>query len=75
MALKQAGQYAGTKIRFVDPKDEVEALEVLRRQESVRFFDKRERRIEKREAKAKAKITLPRFSWDKEKTEDDKDKK
>jgi len=67
MALKQAGQLAGTTMRFTEPKDEIEALDVLRRQESIRFFDKREKKIERREAKAKAKITLPKFSWDKEK--------
>ena len=64
---RAGGEFSGTTVHFVDPKDEVEVLNILKQQESVSFFDKRERRIEKREAKAKAKITLPKFSWDKEK--------
>ena len=59
------GRLAGTRIRFSEARDEEEALAIHSTKKSIEFFDKRDKREEKRDAKARAKITLPKFSWDK----------
>lgn len=65
MTNRGRGRLAGTTVHIHEAKDEVGALTILKEQKSIEFFDKRDKREARREAKAKSKITLPKFSWDK----------
>lgn len=72
MSKGQGGKLAGSssRIKFGEPKDEVEAIGMHYAQKNVAYWDKQEKKEAKKVSKARAKITLPKFSWDKEKEDE-----